>query len=105
MNNELGVELKGACDKGDIHTIHRIISEMNVDGAYDDWRDIANGFFNLELDDNNKFPDLCNEILRTIRDYLYHRPVDSDKETILALQILQMMLCGSEANPWPGLRF
>ena len=38
-------------------------------------------------------------------DYLYNRPVDEDEETNLALQILQMMLCGSESNPWPRLQF
>lgn len=105
MSNELGMVLKEACDNSDIHTIHRIISEMNMDGAFDHWRDIANGFFNLDLDDNNKFPNLCNELLRTIRNYLYDRPVDANKKTNLALQILQMMLCGSEANPWPRLQY
>ena len=106
MGNGLGVVMKEACEKRDIHTIHRIISEMNIGGEFEHWNDIANSFFNLESDyKHSKITNLCNEILHTIRDYLYNRPVDTDEETILALQILQMMLCGSESNPWPQLRF
>ena len=106
MSNGLGVILKEACDKQDIHTIHRIISEMNIGGAFEHWNNVANSFFNLETDyTHNKITDLCNDILNTIRDYLYNRPVDEHEETNLALQILQMMLCGSESNPWPRLQF
>lgn len=106
MGNELGAVLKDACEKHDIHIIHRIISEMNIGGEFEHWNDIANSFFNLESDYTHpKITNLCNEILHTIRDYLYNRLVDADEKTNLALQILQMMLCGSESNPWPQLRF
>ena len=102
----VGVVLKEACAKQDINTIHRIISEMNTGGAFEHWNDIANSFFKLESEyTHNKITNFCNEILHTIRDYLYNRPVDQDEETNLALQILQMMLCGSESNPWPRLQF
>ncbi len=106
MDSQEGNLLKQACNKHDIHTIHRIISKMNKDGAWKGWNDIANGFFNLEsAESRTKRVNLCNEILRAIRDYIYYRPVDNDEETNLALQVLQMMMCGSESNPWPYLQF
>lgn len=106
MGDQEGEALRQACDKHDIHTIHRIISKMNKDGDWKNWNDIANSFFNLESSElRTKRTDLCNEILRTIRDYLYHRPVENNEETNLALQVLRMMLCGSEDNPWPPLQF